>query len=139
MKVRDIMTAKVQFVDQNTSLVEVAKLMQKENVGSVPVCENDKLLGIVTDRDIIIRVIAQGKDPMTVKAGDTMTRNPVTIGLDADVHEAARLMSENQIRRLPVVDHGRLVGILALGDMAVEQIHVNEAGEALSDISQGVH
>jgi len=139
MKVRDIMSSKVQDVTPATPLVEIAKIMQKEDVGSVPVCEQDKILGMVTDRDIVLRVVAAGKNPTSVKAQDVMSTNIITIRPDEDIHKASEVMAKNQIRRLPVVDQDKLVGILAIGDMAVEQIHVNEAGEALSDISQGIH
>lgn len=138
MKVRDIMTNQVKWVAPTTPLVEVAKIMQQYDIGSVPVCEQEKLLGLVTDRDIVIRAVAPGKDPNSVKAQEAMTTQIRTINPDADVHEASALMSKEQIRRLPVVENGNLMGIIALGDMAVEQIHMDEAGEALSDISQGV-
>lgn len=139
MKVRDIMTSQVTCANPNTSLRELAKIMKQEDVGSVPVCDQQRLMGIVTDRDIVIRAVAQGQDVNSMKASEAMSTDVTMIGPDADIHEAADLMSKQQIRRLPVVEQGKIIGILALGDLAVEQIHVNEAGEALSDISQGVH
>ncbi|WP_206811943.1 CBS domain-containing protein [Paradesulfitobacterium ferrireducens] len=139
MKVRDIMTSEVQCATPNSTLMDVAKMMKQEDIGSVPVCEQDRLLGMVTDRDIVIRAVAMGHDVNSMKASEVMSKNVTTIGADADIHEAADLMSSKQIRRLPVVEQGILIGIIALGDLAVEQIHVDEAGEALSDISQGVH
>ncbi|MHB1651137.1 MAG: CBS domain-containing protein [Desulfitobacteriaceae bacterium] len=138
MKVRDVMSEKVQWVALNTPLVEVAKMMQNSDIGSVPVCENKKLLGIVTDRDIVIRAVASGANPSNVNAGQVMTTQVLTVTPDTDAHEASAVMSKNQIRRLPVVERGEVVGILALGDLAVERIHVDEAGEALSDISRGI-
>lgn len=138
MKVRDIMTPQVEVADYNTSLVQVAEMMKRENVGAIPVCKQDQLLGILTDRDIIIKAVAEGKDLSSIQVSEIMSTNPVSIKPEADIHEAARLMSDNQIRRLPVVENGKLVGILSLGDLAVENIHEDEAGEALSDISQGI-
>jgi CBS domain-containing protein len=138
MKVRDIMTTQVEVAEDFTSCIQLANMMKRENVGAIPVCNERKLHGIVTDRDIIIRVVAEGKDCANLRASDIMSTNPISIGPDADIHEAAQLMSDNQIRRLPVVENEKLVGILALGDLAVENIHQDEAGEALSDISQGI-
>lgn len=138
MKVRDIMTTQVDFAEANSSLVQIAQMMKKENVGAIPVCQGSKLLGILTDRDIVIRAVAEGKDLTSIKASDIMSANPVSVEPNVDIHEASRIMSENQIRRLPVIDNGKLVGMLALGDLAVENIHENEAGEALSGISQGI-
>ncbi|MDD2233938.1 MAG: CBS domain-containing protein [Desulfitobacteriaceae bacterium] len=139
MIVRDIMSENVVWVTPNTSLVEVARLMQKEDIGSVPVYEQNRLQGIITDRDMILRAIATGKNPNSLQANDIMSRNVVTVSPDTDVHEASEIMAGKQIRRLPVMENNKLVGIIALGDLAVERIHVDEAGEALSDISQGIH
>ncbi|MFZ3101323.1 MAG: CBS domain-containing protein [Desulfitobacteriaceae bacterium] len=139
MVVRDIMSVKVAWVAPNTPLVEVAKLMQREDIGSVPVCEQDRLQGIITDRDIVIRAIASGKNSNSLNASDIMSTKVITVSPDTDAHEASQIMAREQIRRLPVMENGRLVGIMALGDLAVERIHVDEAGEALSDISQAVH
>lgn len=139
MKVRDIMTSQIEVADQATSLVQVAEMMKRENVGAIPVCNQNELQGILTDRDIVIQAVAQGKDLNSLKASDIMSNSPVSIGPEADIHEAARLMSQKQIRRLPVVENGKLVGMLSLGDLAIENIHQDEAGEALSDISQGIH
>ncbi|MHB8125476.1 MAG: CBS domain-containing protein [Desulfitobacteriaceae bacterium] len=139
MIVRDIMSVKVAWVAPNTPLVDVAKLMQREDIGSVPVCEQDRLLGIITDRDMVVRAIASGKNSNSLNVSDIMSTKVVTVSPDTDVHEASHIMAREQIRRLPVMENGKLVGIIALGDLAVERIHVDEAGEALSDISQGVH
>lgn len=139
MIVRDIMSVNVVWVTPNTPLVEVAKLMQREDIGSVPVYEQNKLQGIITDRDMVIRAIALGKNPNSLHASDIMSTNVVTVSPDTDAHEASEIMAKKQIRRLPVMENNKLVGIMALGDLAVERIHVDEAGEALSNISQGVH
>ena len=95
-------------------------------------------MGMVTDRDILVRAIAQGKDPKTTKVNEMMTKEVSSVSPDTDIHQASDLMAESQIRRLPVVENNQLVGFLAIGDIAVQSIHVNEAGEALSGISEGV-
>lgn len=138
MKVRDIMTPQVEAADYNTSLVQVAEMMKRENVGSIPVCKQDELQGILTDRDIVIKAVAEGKDLGSILASEVMSTQLVSVEPEADIHEAARLMSDHQIRRLPVVENGKLIGMLSLGDLAVENIHEDEAGEALSNISQGI-
>lgn len=138
MKVREVMTSSVDWVTPDTSVVEVAQLMKKDDVGSIPICTDNRLTGIITDRDIVLKVVAAGGDcNISVKA--IMSSDVISVSADQDVHEAADLMSRYQVRRLPVVDNGKLVGILAIGDLAVEKIHINEAGDALSDISQGAH
>ena len=136
MRIRELMTTRVVTVDPNSTCTEAAKRMKEENVGSVPVVEGGRLAGIVTDRDIILKCVAQGNRCDQTPVADCMARNPVTCTPETDAHEAARLMAREQIRRLPVVENGRLVGICALGDLAVVDIHVNEAGEALSGISE---
>lgn len=137
MKIKDIMTTDVKSVSPNDSLSQAALLMEQLNVGSVPVVDNNKVVGIVTDRDITLRNVARGQNP-NQKVSDVMTTNVTSAPPDMDVHSAANIMASNQIRRLPVVDNGNLVGIVAIGDLAVEDIFENEAGEALHDISQGV-
>lgn len=136
MKVKDIMTTNVQCANQSTTLEEVANKMKSLNVGSIPVCDSgNRLLGIVTDRDMVVRGLSQGLQSQAI-AKDVMTVNPVTVSPDTDVNEATRLMSEHQIRRIPVVENGTLVGILAIGDMAVRDRLTDEAGNALSSISE---
>lgn len=139
MKVRDLMTSPAQCLNGKASLAELARVMKESDIGAVPICEGDNLLGIVTDRDIVIRAIAGDRVPESLCARDIMSPNPATVCPDADVHEAADLMAKQQIRRLPVLQQGKLVGMLALGDLATETIHINEAGDALSTISQGIH
>jgi CBS domain-containing protein len=137
LKIKDIMTTDVKSVSPNDSISQAALLMEQLNVGSVPVVDNNKVVGIVTDRDITLRNVARGQNP-NQKVSDVMTTNVTSAPPDMDVHSAANIMASNQIRRLPVVDNGNLVGIVAIGDLAVEDIFENEAGEALHDISQGV-
>lgn len=138
MKVQDIMSKEVSFVAPSASVVEIANIMKQKDIGSVPVCENGMVLGIITDRDIVLRVIAAGKDVNQTKADQIMTADPVCVEEDASVQQASQLMSQYQVKRLPVVSNGKLVGIIALGDLAIEHIHMNEAGEALSGISRGI-
>lgn len=139
MIVRQVMTSSVEWASQNTSIVEIAQMMKKSDIGSVPICEGDQLVGIITDRDIVLKAVAVGGNLNNFLAKDVMNTNMVTVTAEKDVHEAADLMSKHQIRRLPVLEGNRLVGMLALGDLAIEKIHINEAGDALSDISQGAH
>lgn len=139
MKVRDIMTSSVDWVTADTSVVEVAQLMKKDDVGSIPICKENRLIGMITDRDIVLKVVAAGGNTNNISAKDIMSKDIIFVSADQDVHEAANLMSEYQIRRLPVLEKGKLVGILAIGDLAIEKIHINEAGDALSDISQGAN
>src|SRR5665648_380374 len=135
MKVRDVMTSAVDWVTPDTSVVEVAKLMKKDDVGSIPICKGNKLIGVITDRDIFLKIVAAGENTNNISAKYIMSTDIIFVSADQDVHEAANLMSMNQIRRLPVLENDQLVGIVAIGDLAIEKIHINEAGEALSDIS----
>ena len=135
-QVRDIMTTQVQSVTPQTDLITVARHMRDLNVGSLPIVENNRLLGIITDRDIVIRVIAEGRNPQTEQVLQHLTPNPMTIHSEASVNDAADLMAREQIRRLPVVDEGKLVGWLALGDVAVEVDKDKLSGDTLEQISQ---
>ncbi len=136
MKVRELMTTDVVTCTPSTPVSEVAKILLQNDIGSLPVVENNRLTGVVTDRDIVIRCIARGIDPSKTTASECMTKNPVTITPNTDAHEASRLMADEQVRRLPVVENGNLIGMCSLGDLAVVDIHVNEAGNALSGISE---
>lgn len=136
MKVREIMTTNVTTARENSTLREVADQMKSLNVGCIPVCDSsNRPIGIVTDRDIVLRSVASGSNA-DEQVRNVMSSSVISVSPDTDVHEAARIMAENQIRRLPVVENGKLVGILAIGDLAVRNIYVNEAGDALSSISQ---
>ncbi|MBX6353884.1 MAG: CBS domain-containing protein [Thermoflavifilum sp.] len=137
MKVRDIMTASVQYCQPTDTLQKAAQMMQSINCGSVPVCDaNKKVVGIITDRDIVLKAVAKGSAPNT-QVKDCMSAPVVTCTPDTDAHEAADLMAQHKIRRLPVVDAaGKLCGICAIGDLATVDIHINEAGDALSKISE---
>lgn len=134
LKLKDIMSKEIAYVNSNDSIEKAAQLMKQYNVGSVPICSQNKVIGIVTDRDIALRSIANGQYNQSV--GDIMTQNPVTGTPDMDVHEAARIMGEKQIRRLPVVENNSLVGIVSLGDISVEPRLQDNAEQALKNISQ---
>lgn len=135
MQVKDVMTRSVETVSPESSLQETADRMKALNVGPMPVCENGKLVGMITDRDITVRAVAQGFGAAMGKVRDVMTPDIVFCHEDDDVEEAAQLMKDHQIRRLVVLDRNeRLVGIVSLGDLAVEAEHV--AADALEAISE---
>ena len=136
MKVKDVMTTNVSTVNESSTLRDVASKMQSLNVGSIPVCDNsNKPIGIVTDRDMVIRGLSTGVESST-PVSKVMTKNIVSVSPNTGIHEAARMMAQNQIRRLPVVENNTIVGILSIGDLAVRDIYINEAGDALSNISE---
>jgi CBS domain-containing protein len=136
LKIRDIMTKNVAYVDPNSTVVDAAQLMQKHNVGSVPVCDQNGVVGIVTDRDIVVRNVAHGNNPMNTPVKDVMTSQITTVTPEMDVREVSTIMSNNKIRRMPVVENNKLVGIVALGDLATNNMFDTEASEALSEISR---
>lgn len=135
MYVRDIMSEDVACLCKDDSVARAAQLMEEYDVGSIPVCENDRVVGIVTDRDIALRSVAHGHDSHQ-SVGNVMTDDPVVGNPDMDVHEAAKIMSERQIRRLPIVEGSSLVGIVALGDISVEPALQDNAEWALKNISE---
>jgi CBS domain-containing protein len=135
MQLKDLMTTSVSHVCESDSLEKTAQIMESINCGSLPVVENNRVVGIITDRDIVLKAIAKGRTNATVS--DCMSHQVITGTPDMDAHEAADLMAQHQIRRLPVCDNsGNLVGICAIGDLATVDIHINEAGDALNKISQ---
>jgi len=133
--VRDVMTSNVRAAASTESLADAAQMMKEEDVGSLPVVEDDRLIGILTDRDIIVRAVAERVDPQSISVGDVASRELVTVDPDQDLDEALSLMARHRVRRLPVVADGRLVGILAQADVAIEAKEKN-AGEMLEEISQ---
>ncbi|XMB85887.1 CBS domain-containing protein [Mycoplasmatota bacterium WC44] len=136
MKVRDIMTRNVSYVTVKSDITEAVNIMKSIDVGLVPVCDdNNNLVGVITDRDIVLRSVAEPNNA-NQHVGNIMSKSIVSVSPDTNAHEAATLMAQNQIRRLPVVENNKIVGILSLGDLANVNIHVNEAGEALSSISK---
>lgn len=137
MLVRDIMTHNLAVISPESTVEQAAKMMQAHNIGSVPVCgQNGQIVGIVTDRDIVVRNLASGHDPKSTKVNDIMTKDVITAFEEMDVDEAAKVMSERKIRRLPVIKQGKVSGMVALGDLATRYIFADEAGEALGDISE---
>ena len=138
MKVREIMTHEVRSAAPGDTLQHVARIMSDEDVGAVPVLEDGELCGIITDRDIVVRCIAEGKDPSKVKVDEVTTEDVQCIEPDASVEEASRMMADSQVRRLPVAENGRLVGMLSIGDIAVKHADEEVSGETLEEISQGV-
>jgi CBS domain-containing protein len=141
MLIRDIMTKGVECTKPTATLREAARMMKELNVGPLPVCgENDRLVGIITDRDIAIRAVAEGDDPDVTPVGAVMTPKILYCYDDQDVGEAARMMEENQVRRLVVLNGAkRLVGIVSLGDLAVDTQDEQLAGHTLEAISEPVH
>lgn len=132
---RDIMTPAPQCVGENDTLVDAAKLMESLNVGALPVRGDDKMLkGMLTDRDIVVKCLAHGGDPASTTAGSLAEGKPVTIGADDDVEEAMSVMSEHQVRRLPVIDGHDLVGIVSQADVALA-LAPSDTGETVADIS----
>ncbi|MCP3741918.1 CBS domain-containing protein [Rossellomorea sp. BNER] len=133
MRVRDIMSTNVEACSGQDSLQAVASKMNSMNVGSVPVVENGQVVGMVTDRDLVTRGLTQNAQG---NISQVMSNNVVSVSPDATSEEASALMSQHQVRRLPVVENGQLVGMLSLGDLAVQQKSDQSAGSALSQISQ---
>jgi CBS domain-containing protein len=140
MQVKDVMTRAVQMIPPHGSLQEAAELMKALDVGSLLVGEGDRLAGIITDRDIAVRAVAEGQDCWEGKVRDAMSMDIACCGVDDDVEVARQLMQEHQIRRLPVLDHnGHLVGIVSLGDLAVHAGDACASGETLQAVSQPSH
>ena len=138
MKVKDIMTKNVAYIKPDATVTEAAKLMQQHNVGSIPVCDQTGVVGVVTDRDIVVRNVIMGTDPQSTPVSNIMTTQIATVTSDTDVSLVGDIMSKNQVRRIPVVDNKMLVGIVALGDLATDKRFDVEASGALTDISKPV-
>lgn len=134
-RVRDIMTENPVSVRPDSPVVEAARLMASEDVGSLPVVDGDRLVGVVTDRDITVRVVAEGRDAGATTVGDIASSDPVTVEPDSDLDEALREMARNQVRRIPVVEGDRLVGIVAQADVARETSD-SETGRVVEEISE---
>ncbi|WP_026574759.1 CBS domain-containing protein [Bacillus sp. UNC438CL73TsuS30] len=134
-KIREIMTDKVESCSLLDNVYEVAVKMKELNVGAIPIVDNDKLAGMITDRDIVLRCVAE-KHPASSKVEDIMSNDLITVSPDASSREAAKLMAEHQIRRLPVVEGDKLVGIVSLGDFAIRDLTDDQAKQALTEISE---
>jgi CBS domain-containing protein len=134
--IRDVMTKNPCAIDADKPVAYAAKMMRDENVGLAPIVEGQRLIGTLTDRDIAIRVVAEGKDPQTTIVRDVATKRFVTIDSDQDLDEALRLMADNQVRRLPVLDQdGKLAGIVAQADVA-RHASDEQTGEVVEQISK---
>ena len=135
MKVKDAMHKGVEWVEPTTTVLDLAKMMQKHDIGAIPIGENDKLIGMVTDRDIVCRGLTNGKDISKVTARDVMTPAIIWCHADEDLDDATRIMENKKVRRLPVIDKNkRMVGMLSLGDVS----HAGKSkisGEVLQAVS----
>jgi CBS domain-containing protein len=135
MIVRDVMTVAVKMARPDTALVDIAKLMRDEDIGAVPVVENEKLIGMVTDRDIVVRAVAEGREPERTTARTVMSLRMMYCFADQNVEEVLQNMGDLQVRRLAVVDRDkRLVGVVSIGDLS-HGARPDQAGESLSQIS----
>lgn len=140
MQVKDLMEGSVVSVAPDETATEAARLLARHNVGSLPVCgEDGGLRGVITDRDIVLRCVAIEEDPAKVPVQKIMTRNCATISPKADAREAAQLMAAKQVRRLPVVEADKVVGMVSLGDLSQSHSCDMEAALALSEISEASH
>ncbi len=138
MKVKEIMSQDIDVVAPETTLRDAAERMHSLDVGVLPVCEDDRLVGVITDRDITVRATADGLDPFATQVGEIMSKDDlVTCCEDEEVEDATRKMREKKVRRLPVLNDGRrLVGILSLGDVAVDEESPHMSADTLKDISR---
>lgn len=136
--VKEIMSTDCVTATTKDNIYELAVLMKQHDIGFIPVVEGKKLIGVVTDRDLVVRGYAE-KHSGSTSVSEVLTNDIKTITSATTVDDAAKLMANNQIRRLPVVDNGNLIGVVAIGDLAVREIFVNEAGDALSGISEHDH
>jgi CBS domain-containing protein len=135
--VRDTMTGNPRSIDASASVVEAAQLMREGHIGSLPITHDGQLVGMITDRDITTRVVADAADHRTAPVGDVSSRDLITVEPDRDLDEALQLMAAHQVRRLPVVENGRLVGIVAQADVALtENEKTGKLVEAISEPSE---
>lgn len=134
MQVREIMTTRIVSVEPNSSVKDAALLMNRNNIGAVPVVDGSSVRGMLTDRDIVLRCVAEDRDAATMKVSDICSKGAVSVRPEQSLSDAMNLMSTEQVRRLPVVDNGRLVGMLSVADVAREKSGM-ELAEAIADIS----
>jgi CBS domain-containing protein len=136
--VRDAMTEDPRSIAASASVVEAARLMREQHIGSLPVTEDERLVGMITDRDITTRVVAESAVPDTTSVGDVYSRDLISVEPNNELDEALKLMARHQVRRLPVVENGRLVGMVAQADIALkESERTGELVEAISKPSEG--
>ena len=139
MQVRDLMNPSVVTIEPTSSAALAARLISRHNVGALPVCAGDgRLRGVVTDRDIVLRCVAAEEDPAQTPVRDIMTRCCATVSPEDDCREATRLMAAQQVRRLPVVEDGKVVGMISLSDLARSRRFDMEAAQALYEISENI-
>lgn len=132
---RDIMTTPAETLPPTATLTEAARRLRDLNVGSLPILDGDHLAGVVTDRDIVVRGVAEGLDPSSATVAEVATGAVVTVDVDDDAAEVARIMGERQVRRVPVLDGGKLVGLIAQADVA-RDLDARTTGDVVEDISQ---
>jgi CBS domain-containing protein len=133
---RDVMTPNPECIGENETLLDAARKLAKLGVGSMPICgQDDRLKGMLTDRDIVVKAIAQGKDPASTRAGELGEGKPVTIGADDSLQETLHTMAQYQVRRLPVIDGHKLVGIIAVADIARQLPDDELKGDLIQAIS----
>jgi CBS domain-containing protein len=137
MKIRDVMTPNPRTVSPNDTIQAAAQVMQSEDTGAVPVVSDGRVFAVVTDRDIVVRVVAEGGS-ISSPVGSIATKSVIFATPEMSTREASELMSEHQIRRLPVVENDRLVGIVSIGDLAVKDGKDSRWGDTLQSISEGV-
>jgi len=136
MKVKDCMCKEVVFIRPEDSVCDCAQMMKQHQVGCIPVCDcNHQIVGLITDRDVILRTVACNKDAKTTPVSEVMTCNVCCCPSDADVQEAEQLMQTNKVRRLPIVENNKVIGILTLGDLAAnQQVDNEQVSTTLEDI-----
>jgi CBS domain-containing protein len=135
-QLKTIMTPSVDIISPKATTADAARKMKELNVGAIPVCDGEKLLGMITDRDLVLRVMAISRDPVQATVGEAMTAGVVFCYEDEEAERAAELMAEKQIRRLPVLDRNkRLVGIVSLGDLVMDGLDQQTSGAVLRDVS----
>lgn len=130
--VRDVMSEDVITLDTNTPIIQAAQLMREKDIGDVVVMDEERACGILTDRDIVVRAIAEGRDPEETTVGEVCSRDLVTVDPDADVHEAVRLMRKHAVRRLIAIEDDKPVGVISLGDLAIDIDRKSALGEISS-------
>ena len=138
MEIKDIMTPNVVSIDPGESVEVAARTMSRHNIGALPVCSNGKLYGMLTDRDIVTRCLAANRQPGNTQVRQVMTEQVTSVRPDMETGAAAHLMGRLQIRRLPVVENGKLCGMVSLGDLAVREETVLDAGDVLADVSSNL-
>ena len=137
-RVRDVMTTNPVTVSEKDSVRDAARIMAREDTGVVPVVEGKKVIGLITDRDIVVRLVAEGKDPANARVKEAMSKSVRSVKEDTPINEVLELMSNEQIRRVPVVNqNNELVGIVSIGDIASRDRETGKVGKAIEEISEG--